>query len=89
MRQVEDELREAKDKLLVVLDELRDSPSWSSLSSVTQATILRHVAKVRVRKRKRTRKRRSASAKAADGWLASLTGLGPYSAFVHDILLFF
>ena len=49
---------EAERRLLVALEEFRDSPSrpsWSSCSPVTKAAVLWHVAQIRVEEKMRER----------------------------------
>ena len=61
MKQLEDVLAEAEDKLLVASEEFRVSPSrtsWNSLSPALKAAVHWHVAVDRVRKSRRRKRRR-------------------------------
>ena len=61
VKQLEVVLAEAEDKLLVALEEFRDSPSrpsWNSLPPALKAAVHWHVAVRRVRKRKRKGRRK-------------------------------
>ena len=61
VQQLEGPLAEAEDKLLVAMEEFRDSPSrpsWNSLSLALKAAVHWHVAVDRVRKRKRKGRRK-------------------------------
>ena len=61
VKQLEDVLAEPEDKLLVAMEEFRDSPSrpsWNSLSPALKAAVHWHVAVDRVRKRKRKGRRK-------------------------------